>query len=158
MNERLAIAGLITVFAACSEPPEEAPAADVLARVDGVEITTRQLDDALEILYPGADRPQNAPRQTLQRLIDFELLVKEAKARGLDADMKVTTAVDQSQAGSASRRALQPGHSEARYQGVRGRSPRVFRPQSVWRGAPAQPYSRLKCRGCATHPAPPRRR
>ena len=94
MNKRFPIAGLLTVFSACSEPAERAPAADVLARVDGVEITASQLDDALAILYPGANRPENARRKALQRLIDFELLVKEAKARGLDADLKVTTTVE----------------------------------------------------------------
>ena len=94
MNKRFPIAGFLTVFFACSEPAERAPAADVLARVYGVEITASQLDDALDILYPGAYRPENARRKALQRLIDFELLVKEAKARGLKADLKVTTTVE----------------------------------------------------------------
>jgi peptidyl-prolyl cis-trans isomerase C len=94
MSKRFVIGGLITVLAACAEQAERAPAADVLARVYGVEITAHQLDEALEILYPGTNRPDNARRRSLQRLIDFELLVKEAKARGLDNDIQVTTIVE----------------------------------------------------------------
>ena len=94
INRPFIIGGLLTVLAACAEQADKAPAANVLARVYDVDVTAQQLDDALEILYPGTNRPADARRRSLQRLIDFELLVKEAKARGLDADIKVTTIVE----------------------------------------------------------------
>jgi len=79
-------------IAAC-EDTADLPDADVVARVYGTEITKRQLTNALEILYP-SERPEGAARKALQRLIDFEILVKEARSRGFENDLQVTTVLD----------------------------------------------------------------
>ena len=94
ITEKSRLFALVCLFfiAACEEKADVPASADVLARIHGVDITARQLEDALEILYPGT-RPEGSARRALQRLIDFELLVKEAKALGLENDPRVTTVV-----------------------------------------------------------------
>ena len=90
---RVAI-GCLVVLAACEKRADLEVSADVVARVYGVDITSRQLKDALEILYAGDPRSEGAARRALQRLIDFELLVREARALGLASDPRVTAIVE----------------------------------------------------------------
>lgn len=87
---RLAL-GLALWVAGCGAPSEEKGAAtDAVARVVGVDIPAERLERALGVLYPDvSQRPPGAARQVLQRLIDVELLVAAAVARGLDNDIVV---------------------------------------------------------------------
>jgi peptidyl-prolyl cis-trans isomerase C len=61
-----------------------AAAAEVLARVDGTEITRADLDERLRVL--AAARRPAAPDRALSDLVDEALLAAEARRRGLQSD------------------------------------------------------------------------
>ena len=91
---RIVVIACLVVIAACEKRADLPASTDVVARVFDVDITSRQLEDALEILYPGATRSEGAARRSLQRLIDFELLVREARALSLASDPQVKIIVE----------------------------------------------------------------
>ena len=82
-------------FLGCDSTGQKPADIRVLARVGDKEFTTESLETALDVLYrPGVPRPEGVERRVLQRLIDTELLVIEARSRGLQHDWKVTTRVN----------------------------------------------------------------
>ena len=106
------------ILAACSSAPEKPADLDVIARVGEATITADRLDKAVEVLYPSApSRPQQVEEKTLQRLIDFELMILGARARNLESDWQVRNTVE------AKRQELQL--DELFYRGILKSSPRV---------------------------------
>lgn len=84
------------MLAACGS--ETKPAArydEVVARVNGEEITVRQLNERLaQIGLPGEGDPGAARKQLLDNLIDEQLLVQKAIAGGLDRSLAIRNAIE----------------------------------------------------------------
>ncbi|NKB66506.1 MAG: hypothetical protein GKR89_05555 [Candidatus Latescibacteria bacterium] len=88
---------LALFWAACEAPPAEKPQdPNIVARVGDKEIGIERLKRALDRLYPDVDeRPEGVERKVLQRLIESELLIIEARTQNLDRDWRVQNAVQQ---------------------------------------------------------------
>jgi EpsD family peptidyl-prolyl cis-trans isomerase len=78
---------------ACTPAPESAPRLDdVLARVNGEEITFAQIGE--QLARDGSRDTADARRRALDRVIDRRLLEQRAIARGLDRDPATQRAMD----------------------------------------------------------------
>ena len=77
----------------CDAPVDEPVDDRVLARVGERELAVESVEEALETLYVEGVPRADAERRTLQRLIETELFVIAARARGLQHDWKVTSRV-----------------------------------------------------------------
>lgn len=87
----LAIAGL----AGCGSDSKPGSATQVLAKVNGDEITVHQLNDRLsEVQIPPGRDPAAMRKQILEGLIDEQLLVQRAIADKLDRDPQVLQAIE----------------------------------------------------------------
>lgn len=69
--------------ASCSDP---APTGQVLARVDGEEITFRELQQDMEVVHVGSGSNQPDQSAIFGGLVDRKILVDEALGRGLEQD------------------------------------------------------------------------
>lgn len=85
-------AALLLLLAGCGAKPENevSAAGQLVARVNGTEITMQQLGNARSPGGPGA------PLQALDKVIDRELLVQKALEAKLDRDPQVARALDES--------------------------------------------------------------
>ena len=85
---------LVSLLPGCRAPGEGRAGPQVLARVGDKELTVETLEKALDVLYPpDRARPNGVERDVLQRLIETELLVTAARARGLERDFEVQSEV-----------------------------------------------------------------
>lgn len=82
MKAVLLCAGAATLLSACDK---KAPAGQVVATVDGTEVTMQEVNAELAgaNIPEGADK-KNAQRAVLQRVLDRKLIAKEAEERGLN--------------------------------------------------------------------------
>ena len=86
-------AWLCLLVASCgSKGPAAAPAGNVVAVVDGKEITVTDLQQRINALDPYSKARYSAPEQRkkfLENLVRFEVLASEAQKRGYDRDPDV---------------------------------------------------------------------
>jgi EpsD family peptidyl-prolyl cis-trans isomerase len=98
LRQALATGAIVALaLAACGrEPAGEARRGEVIARVNGDEITARQLDERMELagLRP-EDDASSSRRKHLDALVDERLLVQEALAAGLDREPHTRAAIEQ---------------------------------------------------------------
>lgn len=87
---------LASTLAACDvETPPSTRHDEVVARVNGEEITVHQLNERLsQIGLPAGDGPGAARKQLLDNLIDEQLLVQKAIAAGLDRNLAIRNAIE----------------------------------------------------------------
>lgn len=85
----LVLAGLAALLLGCKPEPKTA-AVQVVARVNGDEITVHQLEFVLSDPATRLDR-----QQALDQLVDQQLLVQAAREARLDRDPRVMLAIDQ---------------------------------------------------------------
>lgn len=86
---------LAAMLAGCGAESKSATATQVLAKVNGDEITVHQLNDRLsQIQLPPNVDPAAARKQVLEALIDEQLLVQKAMADKLDRDPQVLQAIE----------------------------------------------------------------
>lgn len=91
MNCRMgAIAGALTCLAACSG---SVPTGQVIARADGREITSAQLETVLNAI-PGSAAANVKPAQLIDNLINETLFMAQAEEAGLDKDPRVAREMD----------------------------------------------------------------
>jgi peptidyl-prolyl cis-trans isomerase C len=77
----VAAVGLLAL-AGCNR---DAPSGQVVATVDGEEVTIQEINGEIQAANPPADaNREQLQRQALQRVIDRKLLVKAAKDKGID--------------------------------------------------------------------------
>ena len=83
------------VWGGCEAPPAAPPQdPNIIARVVDKEIDIKRLNRAIDTLYPVVGkRPEDIERKVLQRLIEAELFVADARAQNLDRDWRVQNAV-----------------------------------------------------------------
>ena len=87
---------LVSLLAACgSETNPDARYDEVVARVNGEEITVHQLNERLaQIGLPAKGDPRDSRKRLLDLLIDEHLLMQKAIARGLDKDLVTRNAIE----------------------------------------------------------------
>ncbi len=152
-----AIAGLALAFSGAVEgagPLLSLVAPGVLARVGGVPIRESDLSAALERLGAGA-RPDAALRaETLERLVDEELLVQRAAALGLfETDREVRKRLVRAAIDAAVLEAGEATPGEAELRAFHAANPALFTPPTLLRvrlmhfsdpGAPAAATERAE--------------
>lgn len=89
-----ALAGM-SMLTACGKDDKKVPATQVVARVNGAEISVHQINDALAraagVTQQNADR---AKREILDRLVDQQLAIEQAEAAKLDRNPNVMRAIE----------------------------------------------------------------
>lgn len=100
---------LILVLAACGSEPKPAAGYDeVVARVNGEEITVQQLNERLaQSGLPVEGGPGGARKRLLDILIDERLLMQKAVARGLDKDVAIRNAIERARRQLLARAAIE---------------------------------------------------
>src|SRR3546814_10485860 len=72
-------------LAACDGKPEKSvPVGQVIASVDGMEITQRDLVAEMDMIGPAEENPARAREAALQQIVVRKMLAKEARTRELD--------------------------------------------------------------------------
>src|SRR3546814_20658701 len=72
-------------LAACDGKPEKSvPVGQVIASVDGMEITQRDLVAEIDMIGPAEENPERAREAALQQIVVRKMLAKEARTRELD--------------------------------------------------------------------------
>ena len=93
MSHRLGII-LTLFFIACSNSQEHDVESTTLATVGNVKINTERLQRAFHALYTNpSERTSINERKSLDRLIDIEVLLLEARKRNLHNDIRVKNKV-----------------------------------------------------------------
>ncbi len=92
---RLAHAALALATSVCLSGcgANDKHASQVLARVNGVDITARQVDDELRRADVRADHQEAAKKKLLESLIDRQLLAEEAMRNEIDGTPEVVRAI-----------------------------------------------------------------
>ncbi len=85
----------VCLLSACGKKNEEKAASQVLARVDGEEITVSQLNHLLSKQPANAASTPEQKKQLLNALIEQQLLLKKATELKLDRDPTVLQALEQ---------------------------------------------------------------
>lgn len=86
---------LAAILGGCGAESKSAAATQVLAKVNGDEITVHQLNDRLsQIQIPPNVDPAATRKQVLEALIDEQLLVQKAMTDKLDRDPQVLQAIE----------------------------------------------------------------
>jgi len=89
------VVALLAVTLGCGRDSKSAAATQVLAKVNGDEITVHQLNDRLSQVQIPTDVDATAVRkQVLESLIDEQLLVQRAMADKVDRDPQVLQAIE----------------------------------------------------------------
>ena len=93
LSAALCVAG--AGLAGCGSDSKPGSATQVLAKVNGDEITVHQLNDRLsQVQIPPGQDPAAMRKQVLEGLIDEQLLVQRAIAEKLDRDPQVLQAIE----------------------------------------------------------------
>lgn len=89
------LAVLVLSLAACSGPGDGTTASQIVARVNGQEISVHQINQRMQALPPGtaASAAQAQAREVLERLISQEVAVQQALAAKLDREPHVMQAL-----------------------------------------------------------------
>jgi EpsD family peptidyl-prolyl cis-trans isomerase len=104
------------VLAGCGPgPADEPPRGEVVARVNGEEISVRQLNERMALAGMAPEgSPGSARKQFLDELINERLLVQKAMAAGLDRQPQTRLAIEQARAQLLARAAVEaPSADEA---------------------------------------------
>src|SRR5882724_11602299 len=89
------VVALLAVTLGCGRDSKSAAATQVLAKVNGDEISVHQLNDRLSQVQIPTDVDATAVRkQVLESLIDEQLLVQRAMADKVDRDPQVLQAIE----------------------------------------------------------------
>lgn len=128
------------MLAACgSETKTAVPYDEVVARVNGEEITVHQLNERLaQIGAPPESDPGAARKWLLDLLIDEQLLMQKAIARGLDKDPATRSAIDHARMQLLARAAIEdisgdPDVSDREARAFYLANPDLFRKRKVYR-------------------------
>ena len=124
----------------CSQQSRNVPSGQVVAKVNGQEITIHQLKNELTALTSrGAIATNAAPtKQVLDSLIDEQLLVEQGKQRKLDHDPQVMLAMEKArrqivaQAMQASLAAALPSPTQAEIKGFYEANPALFAKRRIY--------------------------
>lgn len=91
------LTGFILVLAGCGErPPEKIAQENLVAKVNGREITRRQMDSLLRGGEMPARSSESVKKQLLEQLIDQELAVQKALDSRLERNLSVVDAIENS--------------------------------------------------------------
>lgn len=94
---KIAASGAVMLFiTACGSAGRDENAGQVMASVDGSEITIHQINAELGRLNvpPGADAADRMTAEVLRKLVDQQLLVAQAKEKNLDRAPHVVQAIE----------------------------------------------------------------
>ncbi len=98
MKRRVMTSLLLTTLAACSSSDPIGKQTQVVAKVNGDEITVHQINGEMQRLQVPVANPQKVAKQMLTSLIDRQLLVQEAQKLNLDRTPEVMQLVDAARA------------------------------------------------------------
>jgi EpsD family peptidyl-prolyl cis-trans isomerase len=124
----------------CSQQSRSVPAGQVVAKVNGQEITVHQLKNELTGLTPRGPVATRAmpSKQVLDSLIDEQLLVEQGKERKLDHDPLVMLAIEKArrqivaQAMQASLAAALPAPRQAEVRSFYDANPALFAKRRIY--------------------------
>lgn len=100
MNKRLrsisSVIALTIVLSACGKTSDKTLSSQIAAKVNGFEISVHEVSNSVPINYGNVPPAQarEVAMQTLERLIDQELLMQEALAAKLDQDPRIMQAIE----------------------------------------------------------------
>lgn len=98
MKRKLMTSLLLTTLVACSSSDPIGKQTQVVAKVNGDEITVHQINGEMRRLQVPVANPQKVAKQMLTSLIDRQLLVQEAQKLNLDRTPEVMQLVDAARA------------------------------------------------------------
>ncbi|MGX2039529.1 EpsD family peptidyl-prolyl cis-trans isomerase [Methylocaldum sp. MU1018] len=91
----LGASALLAMLSGCDTRPASEKATQIVARVNGDEISAEQLDVLAARSGQDADgRPQTARAKTIDNLIDQQILLQQALEKHLDRDPQVALAIE----------------------------------------------------------------
>jgi peptidyl-prolyl cis-trans isomerase C len=131
---------VVSALIGCSRQSRNLPGGQVVAKVNGQEITVHQLKNELTALTSRAAVAVNAAptRQVLDSLIDEQLLVEQGRERKLDHDPQVMLAIERArrqivaQAMQASLVAALPPPTQAEMKAFYEENPALFAKRRIY--------------------------